>query len=240
MDLDELTKVEPYLPDLKRYCGSLAANEWDAEDLVQEVLAKVLHAVRRAPERPVSRAYLFRIAKNAWIDRYRSERKRQDDTVFTEEYYQTAPFTMNEWLARELLEQLAESLNPRQMVLVILIDGFAFTALESAELLHMTEGAVKEGLRRARRRLHAIAGINGYDTARSIKPKRQAGGEMPVALFESFVTGLRSGDAWMICRAYLSLAAQGVRIEKATTEQGRYFFTLRDPNGHLIGLFQHI
>ncbi|WP_181438609.1 RNA polymerase sigma factor [Paenibacillus sambharensis] len=237
---DELAKAEPYLPDLTRYCRSLAGNDWDTDDLMQEVLAKVLHAVRQAPERPVSRAFLFRIAKNAWIDRYRMERKRQGDTAFDEEYHQTASFTMNEWLARELLEQLAESLNPRQMVLVILIDAFAFTASESAKLLHMTEGAVKEGLRRARRRVHALADADENAIARGGKARRQAGGEMPAALFESFVTGFRSGDAGMICRAYLSLAVQGVAIEKVTGEHGHYSFTLRDPNGHLIGMFQHI
>ena len=81
---------------------------------------------------------------------------------------------------------------------------------------------------------------NGNDIVRTGKQKKQASGEMPPALFETLVAGFQKGDAGMICRAYLSLAAQGVTIEKVSVEQGRYSFTLRDPDGHLIEIFQHI
>ncbi|MFD1954558.1 sigma-70 family RNA polymerase sigma factor [Paenibacillus thailandensis] len=235
-----LEKLESYLPGLKLYCHSLAGNDWDAEDLMQDVLIKALHAIRRFPERPVSRSFLYRIAKNAWIDRCRAERKRCGDTAFDEDYHPSARFTVNEWLARELLEQLAESLNPRQMVLVILIDAFAFSAAEAAELLGMTEGAVKEGLKRARRRLHSLVSGSGRDNARERRSKGHSGADLTADLFETFVAGFRSGDAAMICRAYLSLAAQGVTIEKVSREPGRYSFTLRDPDGHLLELFQKI
>ncbi|MFP4975163.1 sigma-70 family RNA polymerase sigma factor [Paenibacillus sp. CN-4] len=237
---DVIAKLEPYLTGLKIYCRSLAGNDWDAEDLMQDVLTKVLHAFSLSPERPINRSFLFRIAKNAWIDRCRAERKRRGETAFDEEYHRSVPFAMNEWLARELLEQLSETLNPRQMVLVILIDAFAFRAAETAELLGMTEGAVKEGLKRARRRLHSLAAGNGEDIARNERPTRQTGGEMTTALFETFLTGFRKGDAGMICRAYLSLAAQGVTIEKVSREEGRYSFTMRDPDGHLLEFFQNV
>lgn len=238
LDID--AKLQPYLPGLKIYCRSLAGNDWDAEDLVQDVMMKALQALWQSPERPISRSFLFRIAKNAWIDRCRAERKRRGDTIFDEEHYQSYPLAMNQFLARELLEQLAESLNPRQVVLVILMDAFAFSAAESAELLHMTEGAVKEGLKRARRRLRSLLVRNGNDIVRNEKPKRQAGAEITTSLFEIFVAGFQKGDAEMICRAYLSLAAQGVTIEKVSVEKGRYSFTLRDPDGHVVELFQNI
>jgi RNA polymerase sigma factor (sigma-70 family) len=238
--LDVIAKIEPYLPALRLYCRSLAGTEWDTDDLVQDVIAKVLNAIMRSPERPISRPYLFRIAKNAWIDHYRAERKRRSDSTFDEDNYLNVPIIINEWLARELLEQLAESLNPRQMVLVILIDAFGFSAAESGELLGMTEGAVKEGLKRARRRLHTVAVENGLDIVGYRKHSRPTGGEMTSALFETFIAGFRKGDANMICQAYLSLAVQGVTIEKVSQGTGRYSFTLRDPNGHLIGFFKNI
>ncbi|BFH62012.1 RNA polymerase sigma factor [Paenibacillus azoreducens] len=237
---DAFARIEPYLPGLKAYCRSLAGNEWDSEDLMQEVLTKAMQAILRSPHRSISRAFLFRIAKNAWIDHCRAERKRHNDTTFDEDFHLSASLSMNEWLARELLEQLAESLNPRQMVLVILIDAFVFSAAETALLLRMTEGAVKEGLKRARRRLHSFAGGNRQDIVRNGKPKRRVGEDMPTVLFETFVAGFQKGDAEMICRAYLSLASQGVMIEKVSVEEGRYSFALRDPDGHLIGFFQNI
>ncbi|PWW08689.1 RNA polymerase sigma-70 factor (ECF subfamily) [Paenibacillus cellulosilyticus] len=208
--------------------------------MTQDVLAKVLLALERDSERPISRSFLFRIAKNAWIDRYRTERKRQGDTAFDEEHLPTVPFSVDGILARELLEQLAESLNPRQIVLVILIDAFSFSASESAALLRMTEGAVKEGLKRARRRLQAfMAGDRQNNGQVGVKLKSPDGAVMTASLFETFLKGFRQGDAGMICRAYLSLAAQGVTIEKVAREAGRYSFTMRDPNGHLIEFFQN-
>jgi RNA polymerase sigma-70 factor (ECF subfamily) len=239
--LDAFTKLEPYIPGLKLYCRSLAGSEWDAEDLMQDAMTKAILALERAPERPVSRSFLFRIAKNAWIDRYRTERKRRGDTAFDEDYLPSTPFIVDGLLARELLEHLAESLNPRQMVLVILMDAFAFTAAESAALLRMTEGAVKEGLKRVRRRLQAfMAGDRHNNGQDSGKPKSQDGAVMTASLFETFLQGFRQGDAGMICRAYLSLTAQGITIQKVSREAGRYSFTVRDPNGHLIELFQNI
>lgn len=238
--LDTFVKLEPYMPGLKIYCRSLTGNDWDADDLVQDVWAKILLALERNPERPISRSFLFRIAKNAWIDRYRAERKRDGYTTFDETYLSTVPFTVDGSLARELLEQLADSLNPRQMVLVILIDAFAFSAAESAALLDMTEGAVKEGLKRARRRLQAFTAGDRIDSTRSGKPIIHDGAVMTTTLFETFLKGFRQGDAGMICRAYLGLAAQGVTIEKVSREAGRYSFTMRDPNGHLIEFFQNI
>ena len=236
--LDVIAKLDPYMPGLKLYCRSLAGTEWDAEDLLQDVLMKALNSIWRSPERSINRTFLFRIAKNAWIDRCRAEQKRRGDTTFDEDYHQPVSFVMNEWLARELLEQLAESLNPRQVVLIILIDVFSFSAAESAALLHMTEGAVKEGLKRARRRLRSLADGNGKNIADVGNLKRLGSGEMTISLFETFLEGFRKGDAGMICRAYLSLAAQGVTVEKVTCREGQYSFTIRDPDGHLIGVFQ--
>ncbi|WP_197479885.1 RNA polymerase sigma factor [Paenibacillus swuensis] len=69
--MNVISKIEPYLPPLRLYCRSLAGTDWDTEDLVQDVIAKVLYAIMHSPERPISRSYLFRIAKNAWIDHYR-------------------------------------------------------------------------------------------------------------------------------------------------------------------------
>ncbi|MBD3920465.1 sigma-70 family RNA polymerase sigma factor [Paenibacillus sp. PR3] len=239
--LDEFAKLEPYIPGLKIYCRSLTGSDWDADELVQDVWTKIWLALERDPDRPISRSFLFRIAKNAWIDRYRRERKRQGDAEYVEDYLPSIPFGVEGSLARELLEQLAESLNPRQMVLVILIDAFAFSAAESAALLRMTEGAVKEGLKRARRRLQAFkSGSRQNNGQAGGKHKSPDGTAMTASLFETFLKGFRQGDADMICRAYLSLAAQGVTIEKVSREAGRYSFTMRDPNGHLIEFVQNI
>ena len=60
---------EPLRPELYRYCRALTPNAWDAEDLVQDTLARglvTLGCLFEPVESP--RAWLFRVASNLWID----------------------------------------------------------------------------------------------------------------------------------------------------------------------------
>ena len=67
-----LVAVEQHRPALYAYCRRLTGNVWDAEDLVQETLAK---AFARAAETHVAidnpPAWLARIATNTYIDQTR-------------------------------------------------------------------------------------------------------------------------------------------------------------------------
>src|SRR6185295_1939066 len=66
---------EPLRPELYRYCRHLTRSPWDAEDLAQDVLARAfvtLGKLGAAPPNP--RAWLFRVASNAWIDQQRRPR----------------------------------------------------------------------------------------------------------------------------------------------------------------------
>src|SRR5262245_32333186 len=71
-----LDVFEPLRPDLFRYCRSLTRNVWDAEDLVQDSMARAfvtLGCLFQPIEKP--RAWLFRVATNLWIDRQRGRRE---------------------------------------------------------------------------------------------------------------------------------------------------------------------
>lgn len=68
---------EPLRPELYRYCRFLTRNAWDAEDLVQDALARglvTLGCLFQDVENP--RAWLFRVASNLWIDRQRRAREK--------------------------------------------------------------------------------------------------------------------------------------------------------------------
>ncbi|KHF32875.1 RNA polymerase factor sigma-70 [Paenibacillus sp. P1XP2] len=56
-------------PELLRYCRSLTGREWEAEDLAQETLIRVLCRHAKMPGIKVNKPYVFRIARNLWIDR---------------------------------------------------------------------------------------------------------------------------------------------------------------------------
>jgi len=207
---------------------------------MQDVLAKVYRSLQQAPDRQVSKAFLRQIAKNAWIDHCRRLRGRGASTVFDEDMHAT-PFGWNDMLIRESLEQLADQLNPRQLVLILVMDVFQFSAPETAQLLHTTVGAVKDGLKRARHRLQTLA-AQAHSGDRKDTPvnKPKMGPEMSKAAFEQFLAGFRDGDPEAICRTYMALAANGIQVEKVTRTAGSYYLTFRDPSGHLIGFFQEI
>ena len=66
---DEL--VAGHREGLWRYCLKLTGNPWDAEDLVQDTLLKAFGRLSFYWQPLNIRAYLFRIASNAWIDSWR-------------------------------------------------------------------------------------------------------------------------------------------------------------------------
>lgn len=55
--------------------------------------------------------------------------------------------------------------------------------------------------------------------------------------FEQFLSAFREGDAEGICRTYLALASRGMQVESVSVQSGRYSM-FRDPNGHLMEIFQ--
>src|SRR5262245_66460193 len=71
-----LEEYEPLRGDLYRYCRFLTRSPWDAEDLVQDVLARAfvtLGGAFEAPQNP--RAWLFRVASNHWINHAKRRRE---------------------------------------------------------------------------------------------------------------------------------------------------------------------
>lgn len=70
-----------YMPDLSnvqvklhRYCMRISGDPWEAEDLLQDVMIKVMRAVETDPGKHLSNAYLYRIASNAWKDRLKKDK----------------------------------------------------------------------------------------------------------------------------------------------------------------------
>lgn len=67
-----LAAFEELRPDLYRYCRHLTRSPWDAEDLAQDALARAFVTLGKSGTAPPNpRAWLFRVATNAWIDEQR-------------------------------------------------------------------------------------------------------------------------------------------------------------------------
>ncbi|PYZ97343.1 hypothetical protein CR205_01700 [Alteribacter lacisalsi] len=132
------TMSEEELGRLMRQAGvygqMISQNKWDGEDLAQEA---VLKAWSRYPAGKISLALVNRIAKNAWVDTVRQ--KKYD-----------LPGALPETAAREeagtageLIEELTGRLTPKQTLIFLLAEAFAFKNKETARVTGLTETAVK-------------------------------------------------------------------------------------------------
>lgn len=145
-------ECEPHRPELYRYCRHLTRSPWDAEDLVQEVMARafVMLGVSEGAAPPNMRAWLFRVASNAWLNRVRQPREvlTDGDAPLPE------PSASSELRAtREAAGTVLSQLAPRERAAVVLKDAFGLTLEEIAQALSSTTGAIKAALHRGRSKL---------------------------------------------------------------------------------------
>jgi RNA polymerase sigma-70 factor (ECF subfamily) len=133
---------------LYRYCRYLSRSPWDAEDLVQDTLARAfvsLGALHEPPQNP--RAFLFRVASNLWIDQLRRR------SVTGVEVVQTAELAEPAREVREAAGTLLVQLSPQERAAVVLKDAFDLEIEDIAQTLSTTVGAVKAALHRGRGKL---------------------------------------------------------------------------------------
>ncbi|SDL14086.1 sigma-70 family RNA polymerase sigma factor [Streptomyces indicus] len=141
--------LEPLRGELFRYCRRLTGDVWEAEDLVQETLARALTRAaqsHQAVERPM--AWLVRIATNAYLDQV-----RRPAPLLVEPSERAAPAAADPVEVRDALAEMATLLSPQERAAVVLKDVFDLPVKEIAGMLGTTEGAVKAALHRGRGRL---------------------------------------------------------------------------------------
>lgn len=144
-----LDDVEAMRPELYRYCRYLTRSPWDAEDLVQDSLARAFVTLAQSnSEIENPRAWLFRIASNLWLNRVRHAKLEHGSPIEVEPVAEEAQRQTRE-AAGTLLAQLA----PQERVAVVLKDVFDFSLVEIAGLLSTSAGAIKSALHRGRGKL---------------------------------------------------------------------------------------
>lgn len=193
-----LASFEGLRPDLYRYCRHLTRSPWDAEDLAQEVLARAFVTLGKmgvAPPNP--RAWLFRVASNAWIDQQRRHHAAPD--------VPPAATTVDRRATREAAGTLIARLAPQERAAVVLKDVFDLSLDEIAEALSTTLGAVKAALHRGRGKLMD----EPVDDERVPTP----------AALEAFVAAFERRD--LVALTELLLDTATIEVVGVTTEYGK-------------------
>jgi RNA polymerase sigma-70 factor, ECF subfamily len=148
--------VQATRPELHRYCARMIGSVVDAEDLVQEALAKAYAAL---PTTSVAnlRGWLFRITHNTAIDYLR--RASQQQLEYLDEQALIAepdpPLAGPEMVAVAL--SLFVQLAPKQRSCVILKDVLGYSLADISELLDATIPEIKAALHRGRTRLRELS-----------------------------------------------------------------------------------
>jgi len=150
MDFERM--ISSHLPELAAYCRRLSGSRWDGDDLAQEALVRTFaHWLKR---RPVgnAKAFLFRTAKNIWIDEQRKYRRRvilQDPSAMSPDGERAS----GRIGIRQLLEEAADKLSLRALELILLADLYGYSMEEIAALTRSTVPGVKSALHRARKQV---------------------------------------------------------------------------------------
>jgi RNA polymerase sigma-70 factor, ECF subfamily len=143
--------VDAHLPRIARFAERLLGNAAEAEDVAQETFLKLwTHASGFTPEARPS-TWLFRIAHNLCIDRWR---KRRAETPLAEHSGVDRPSGLfaRKQTSEEVQRALAE-LPERQRAAITLVHYEGMVAQEAANVLEISVEALESLLSRARRSL---------------------------------------------------------------------------------------
>lgn len=157
----------PHMDFLYNYALRMTYKSADAEDLVQETFLKAFRFWDSYEKGTNIRAWLFKIMKNAYINRYRKQKKEPETVEYdeVENFYNSVRETavessdLQETLYNNLLEDdvataIAELPEDFRTV-VILCDLEGLTYEEVAEFVDCPIGTIRSRLHRGRKLLRA-------------------------------------------------------------------------------------
>jgi len=155
----------PYLKSLYNFAYRLTLDEDDANDLVQDTYMKAFRFYESFEQGTNSKAWLFRILKNSFINEYRRKSKQPGKVDYqdVEAYYNSedvdetiTPDLRVEAVQDLIGDEIAKALNAIDAdfrLAIILCDIEGFTYEEMAKILDIPIGTVRSRLHRARQML---------------------------------------------------------------------------------------
>ncbi|MGC8594587.1 MAG: sigma-70 family RNA polymerase sigma factor [Candidatus Kryptoniota bacterium] len=162
----EFTKeMLPHMGALYNFALRMTGDPDDAKDLVQETYMKAYRFFDKYSQGTNAKAWLFRIMKNSYINRYRRESKEPDKVDYDEikDFYATVKGSvvdtndLQEKIFGNLFEdEVAKALQdlPEEFrTVVILCDIEGYTYEEIADFIEIPIGTVRSRLHRGRKML---------------------------------------------------------------------------------------
>jgi RNA polymerase sigma-70 factor (ECF subfamily) len=168
-------RIEPYLDRLYGFAYALSQDRDQSRDLVQECALRALEATRKPRDERAYRAWLFRILRNAFIDKCR---KTGMETGL-DGAADAADDAESGWSGdRRIIDVVTVriavgKLSAAHREIIALVDFVGLSYVEAAEILGVAEGTVMSRLARARGALLTIiADDNVTPLSRARRPRR--------------------------------------------------------------------
>lgn len=168
----------PHMDALYNFALKMTGDSDEADDLVQETYLKAFRFFDKFEKGTNCKAWLFRIMKNTYINKYRKETKEPDKVDYedVENFYENVKpsSTDSAHLEKDIYDnllddELSEAINslPEDFkTVVILCDIEGFTYEEIADFIDVPVGTVRSRLHRARKmlftKLQKYASERGY------------------------------------------------------------------------------
>jgi RNA polymerase sigma-70 factor (ECF subfamily) len=158
---DPRQRIEPYLSRLFGYALSLTQDREQARDLVQDCALRAFSTSRVPEDAPAFRAWLFRILRNAFLDRQKRRAVRaavvdDEGDSSTDEIWQGDGRMISVMTVRLGMAKLS----PAHREVIALVDIGGFSYVEAGDFLGVPLGTVMSRLSRARGALLAIISDN--------------------------------------------------------------------------------
>ena len=159
-----------YLEDVAAFARRLTGNAADADDLVQGAFERAFRSWRDLRQPRACRAWLFRIARNLYLNRQRAALSRPElHLVDAEEGLVpelVVPAEMVERLAARDLESALGRLPSEQRDAVLLCDLWGFEYEEIASITGWPIGTVRSRIARGRTKLASLLAAKGAKESR--------------------------------------------------------------------------
>lgn len=161
--------IEPWRQPLFGYIFRMVTHRQDAEDILQDVVLRVLRGIREFRGESQFKSWLFGIATHVCLDHLRTKKRwRTEAQLSAEQETDADPARFGAIL--ELMHQpsfcfeirehiafcfscISRALPPEQQAALMLLEVLGFTGAEAAKMLSLSESALRRLLTAARRKM---------------------------------------------------------------------------------------
>ncbi len=171
MTRDEFSAVVlRWLEQVTAFARRLTSSSADADDLVQITYEQAFRSWRTLRDARAARAWLFKIARNAAVDRFRRERARPEIALVGSEELDVEVLMRPDPIQSIDLDAALLRLPSDQAEAIVLSDLWGFTYAEIAAISGCAVGTVRSRISRGRVRLARILGSGSAAQARERRP----------------------------------------------------------------------